>query len=616
VASDFWISFVFDGLDFKLDCFVKASDLRDIFLRWVMRFVELEWAAAIPAALIMLWLAWRHALSRQRRLIRFVGPIRWNKTQGKGFSSLSKRALGIFVVIFILWSLAWLRPQVPEGAREIKSEGIELLLLADVSWSMMAEDVGPSRLERMKLDMMRLTERLTGHQVGLVAFAGSATLMSPFTQDLSAVRLYVDSLAPTTVSHQGTNFAEALALAKETFAENRKKRSSESHVTQAILILSDGEDHEPGLEKAVEALLQEKVRVFAFGYGTEAGGKIPERDSLGFLKGYRKNRKGEEIISKFTGSTLEKIVKAGEGDLYFPAFDTHAIENFAKSLEFLNKAEFESLSVVDYSERFQIFLLGGLLIWLSLLVYQVWVWYNPKKLIGLRAGKIPGLPGVLILLSLALAYPEPSVGLFDLKTWAELRKVHQLIEAGEIESARVRLSQERPKLEGSLREIYLGYLFLLDKDVPNALKAFAHADRLAQNNEEQFLSRFNQGFILQITKQYEKALEAYQKALEVRPDSMETKINIELLIQQMQSKGEGGASENQNDDAKNPDQDQDQDQEQPKAFRENPRQQFQSEKLTPQDVQRIMRELQDQERRIRSEFTRQKGKQKANEKDW
>lgn len=265
-----------------------------------------------------------------------------------------KNLLQSLVVALLVVALA--RPQAGQSTQEIKSAGVELMLLVDVSESMMAEDLKPNRLEQAKIELGRLVDKLPGHKIGVIAFAGTAALLSPLTTDPAALRMYLDSLSTFSVSNQGTNFGRAIDEAMAAFHRGGEAGDPTTRVTRVILIASDGEDHEPGALESAEKLTKDGVRVFTIAYGTEAGGTIPQRDSLGFLKGYKKDREGKDIVTKVSGEALRKLSAAGKGAFYFSSFGGSHIDELAEDINKLEKTEFDSQMATQYDEKFQIFL--------------------------------------------------------------------------------------------------------------------------------------------------------------------------------------------------------------------------------------------------------------------
>ena len=287
-------------------------------------------------------------------------------------SSVSKRkrsvktVLQILTVFFFVVALA--RPQAGQSKQEVKSEGVEIIFAVDVSESMEAEDVKPSRLAQAKTELSRLVDMMPGNKIGVLAFAGSAALLSPITNDPGAVKMYLDSLDTNSVSSQGTNFQEALATAKEAFDRGGVGTDDTVKVTRVIIMASDGEDHEPGAIEAAKKLTDEGIRIFTVAYGTEKGGAIPERDGMGFLKGYKKDRSGQTVITTVKGDALRALAEAGKGSFYFATFGGEQTKHLVEDINKLEKTQFDTTMATQYEERFQIFLLFGIIIALIELV--------------------------------------------------------------------------------------------------------------------------------------------------------------------------------------------------------------------------------------------------------
>lgn len=286
-------------------------------------------------------------------------------------ASLIKRRLQIFIqaLALVLLVIALARPQAGESQQEIKSEGIELLVVADVSESMLAEDVKPSRLQEMKIELSKLLELMPGNKIGIIAFAGSSTLLSPLTTDPNALRMYIDSLDVSSVSNQGTNFETALNYAKEAFDKGGVTQDDSSRTTRALLVLSDGEDHEEGALEAAKKLSKEGIRIFTMAYGTEKGGAIPDHDPYGNSTGFKKDSSGQTIMTQVKGEFLKSLAAAGQGQFYFAYFNGDHLRSFVNDLGQLEKTQFQSSMLTQYEEKFTWpLLIGWILLFLSFLI--------------------------------------------------------------------------------------------------------------------------------------------------------------------------------------------------------------------------------------------------------
>lgn len=282
----------------------------------------------------------------------FSDPVWAHLRQGYSLPRKNlKLALQSLVFLCILIALA--RPQFGDSKQEIKSVGIELVLAVDVSVSMMAEDVRPNRLELSKRQINRLLDRMAGDKVGLIAFAGSAVLVSPMTNDYSAVRMFVDSLTTESVSTQGTVFKNVINEAIQAFERGGEESDATTRVARVLLIMTDGEDQEPGAVKLAQQLRDKGLRVFTWGIGTRKGAPIPLRDERGYMTDYKKDKSGQVIMTKANDQALEELAKAGGGSYYHTSLDGADIEAIRQDLAKLEKAEFDTQVQTNYDEAYQ-----------------------------------------------------------------------------------------------------------------------------------------------------------------------------------------------------------------------------------------------------------------------
>lgn len=256
-----------------------------------------------------------------------------------------KFLFAVLALIFIILALA--RPQIPRETIKEKVEGIELMILADVSQSMLVKDVSPNRLSLMKAQLSRFIQSSNNHRIGLIAFAGSSFLISPLTKDLSLLINYINSLSTDMVSSQGTDFKLALEQAQQSF----KGGSSHQGGTRAIIIASDGEGHEVGALELVRSLSKQGIRFFTLGFGTETGGRIP-------LEGgsYQKDDHGQDVHSKLKTRTLKEFAKIGKGAFYHISSSSDFSEKLHSDLQMLDQQVFDERDQQARQELFQYFL--------------------------------------------------------------------------------------------------------------------------------------------------------------------------------------------------------------------------------------------------------------------
>lgn len=326
----------------------------------------LFWIFLAPLLLGGAYLSQIQGLQKLKKYIGLHLAHLWiqNVAQGARYWKWILRSL---VLALMLLGLA--RPQIGKSQQAVKSEGFEIFLALDVSESMTAEDLRPSRLEKAKIDLSRLVDRLGGHRIGIIAFAGTAAVISPLTQDTAAIKMYLESLDTQTISSQGTNFEGALSAAEGAFERGGVGNDEPAAVTRVLIVASDGEDHEQGaLDKAAE-LAKKGIRIFSIAYGTEKGAPIPARDRMGFLKGYKKDRQGQTVLTTVKGEALKTLAEKGRGTFVFATSDSSFISEISQQLDTLEKKQYESELQLQYDEKFQIpLVLAFLLGWVELLV--------------------------------------------------------------------------------------------------------------------------------------------------------------------------------------------------------------------------------------------------------
>lgn len=284
---------------------------------------------------------------------------------------LWKRRIELLVLGLLI--LAYARPQTGEGREAVKNEGIELLILVDVSNSMLAEDIKPSRLHFARSELSRLVEMSSGNRMALVAFAGSAALLSPLTTDQDALKMYIESLSVDAVSTQGTNFTNALKEAADAFQRGGMGDQVDAQVTRAVVVASDGEDHEVGAYDEAKKLRESGIHIFSLAFGTEEGAPIPVHDNQGQLRGYKRDKNHQPVMSKTKGTVLKELARIGEGSFYHATFQNDAIGALHRDIGKLKKSQFESGEMRIYQEKFQAILM------IALILALIELWLGERK---------------------------------------------------------------------------------------------------------------------------------------------------------------------------------------------------------------------------------------------
>ena len=265
-------------------------------------------AAVAALAGLFAWAAYR-----RRRTFGRLGTVPLIRRLAGGVSARRRRYKAALVVLGVsLLALALAGPRYGTQVREVEREGADLIIALDVSQSMLAEDVAPSRLERAKREIGTLLGELRGDRVGLVIFAGDAFLQCPLTSDYSAVRLFLDVASPALMPSQGTDFSAALRVAREAF-ETPLSEDDAGDRTRALLFVSDGENHVSGIEALVEEAREAGIHLFAAGVGETTGAPIPVYDD-GRRVGFKEDRSGRVVTTRLEEEALRAL---GGTDGYF-----------------------------------------------------------------------------------------------------------------------------------------------------------------------------------------------------------------------------------------------------------------------------------------------------------
>lgn len=307
---------------------------------------EYLWTLSFAPVAVLLFLA---ATWRRSGIMRRLGELDLVRRLAWSVSARRRRWKGGLLVVGIgLLALSLAGPQVGTKLREVKREGADIVIALDVSLSMMAEDVAPNRLDRAKNEIKKLLGDLRGDRVGLVIFAGDAFLQCPLTTDYSAVRLFLDVANPALLPTPGTDYRAALRHAIQAFdAPNAGEEETQS---RALLIVSDGENHEGNVAAILEEARQERIVIFAAGVGDPAGGPIPLYQGNRRV-GYKKDLRGDIVHTSLEEADLRELSK--DGAYFRIARTSSSLQKIISALERLDSTEFGSEEFEEYDNKYQ-----------------------------------------------------------------------------------------------------------------------------------------------------------------------------------------------------------------------------------------------------------------------
>ena len=302
--------------------------------------------AMIVVFLMVLW--WKKHTQNKFSDLNLLQKIAPNSSN---FKSALKVGMLLIGIAFLIISLT--NPKMGTKLKTVKREGVDVVFALDVSKSMLAEDIAPNRLEKAKQIISKTIDKLGSDRVGIIIYAGNSYPLLPITTDHAAANMFLQNAAPEMVSSQGTAINEALELAKTYY-------NNDEQTNRFLIIISDGEDHQEETKQMAQNLANEGVKIFTIGIGTEKGGPIPLRIN-GSMIGYKKDRKGETVITKRTPKVLEGIANAANGKYIDGNVTQKPVNIISEIIANAEKNEFETKQFADYKDQFQWFVGFGLL---------------------------------------------------------------------------------------------------------------------------------------------------------------------------------------------------------------------------------------------------------------
>lgn len=318
--------------------------------------MNLEWG--IPKHLLWLWILPLAAVifylssARKRTQMRRFGDLALVERLIGSFDSskrLAKRILSAVVLFLMILALG--QPHFRTKEVLVERKGIDVILAVDVSKSMLAKDIPPNRLEKAKLELSSLIGRLKQDRIGVVAFAGEAYIQCPLTLDKSAVKLFLSTLSPNIIPVPGTAIGGAIKVGIKAFSEKEKE-------FKALILLTDGEDHDSDPRGAAREASKAGIRIFTIGIGTSDGSTLPGDSG----EGYKKDRSGGVVLSKLDENLLREIAKETDGAYYRSSRGELEIDGLVNEIRKMTQKGLKHERSVQYEESFQYFLIAALIL--------------------------------------------------------------------------------------------------------------------------------------------------------------------------------------------------------------------------------------------------------------
>ena len=276
--------------------------------------------------------------ARRKRNIAQYGDVELLKALIPSSAVLRSRiTFWLTTVALVLLVIAVARPRYGTKKETLLTKGVEVVVALDISNSMMAEDIVPSRLDKAKRLISRMMTQASGNKFALIVYAGDAFVQLPITDDQVSANMFLNQITPSLIKRQGTNVGEAIDLACRSFSDNEK-------IGKAIVVITDGENHEGGAEEAARRASEQGIKVYVMGIGTAKGGRIPAGKSGEFLR----DREGNIVVTKLNEAMAQSIATAGNGT-YIRVDNTNSAQEFIENvLHYIQRL----LPIIQHQLRF------------------------------------------------------------------------------------------------------------------------------------------------------------------------------------------------------------------------------------------------------------------------
>lgn len=316
----------------------------------MFRFLDNQYLWLLLLVAVLLVLAMRAGWIRRKAIKTFAGDALYRRLvpMSNPFRMRTKLILALMALVFMILALA--RPQQGMRVNNEKKKGIQAIICLDISNSMLAQDIAPSRLDKSKLVVEDLVDQMQNDKVGLVVFAGDAFVQLPVTSDYVSAKMFLDNITPALIEQQGTDIGKAINVAMQSFAPG-------SDQGKAIIVITDGEDHEGGAEEMARKAANAGIKVYILGVGTTKGSPIPTNSGT-----YLADSNGKTVLSALNEKMCQDIAQAGDG-MYLHVDNTNAAqEKLNSEIDKLQKGEIDGFSYDDFAEQYQWFAMAALLL--------------------------------------------------------------------------------------------------------------------------------------------------------------------------------------------------------------------------------------------------------------
>lgn len=587
----------------------------------MFKFANPEYLYLLTALPLLVILYIFTNIIRRRRLEIYGDPTLLSQLMPDASIVRPKLKFWLLTAAFGMGCLLLARPQFGSKQETVTRKGIETVIALDVSNSMLADDVMPNRLEKSKRIISNLVEQFKNDKTGLIVFAGDAFVQLPITSDYISAKVFLGSISPGIVARQGTDIKAAIDLATKSFTPNEG-------VGKAIIVITDGENHEGGAVEAAQAAAEKGYLVYVLGVGLPSGTPIPgERNGE-----FRKDKDGNVVVTRLNENMCREIAAAGRG-AYFYVDNTNSAEKaLQKELDNLAKADIETTVYTEYDEQFRIFA------WIVLVLLVIEMFICESRNPGLER---------LRLFKVML----PIVLLFSVQCVSAQRSDRSYVRKGNKmfnDSLFIKAEENYLKAIDANPELYQGFYDLGNsytaQQKPNeAIEQYNRAANRLEEKKKSLLEQkksdskdyakvkeelakvyHNTGVVYHACEQYDKAVEAYKNALRNNPLDDETRYNMILAQKMLQQQNQQDQNQDQQQQQDQDQQQQNQEQQQQNQDQQQNQEQQEQEQKRPEEMSQenaeqlldaAMQDEKDVQERVQQQLMKVQPKQQL-EKDW
>jgi Ca-activated chloride channel family protein len=506
-----------------------------------------------------------YAIAKKKSIRKRIGDPVLVKQLTAGYNSkafFKKFLLSVLAFVLLVIVLANLRTAASE--QKISRDGIDVMIALDVSKSMLAQDIKPTRLDRAKQVLSRLVDKLDNDRIGIVIFAGKSYLQMPLTGDHAAAKMYLSAATIESVPTQGTVIADALRTCNASFNAKEKKY-------KAVVLISDGEDHDETAIKTAESMAASGVVIYTIGIGSPQGAPLIDETT----NEVKLDNEGNTVISKLNEPELKMIAQKGNGQyLLFNNTDA-VVSNITSQLSSMDQRTVTDDSLVNYKSYFQYFLAAALLF----LLIELFISERKKKTKPYSKLKPVATFSLLLISSMSIAQQSEKV---IIKKGNEAYRKKDYIKAADEYTNALAKNPLNPVAQFNLGNA----MYKADKK-DEAINAYDKAVKQLDVPAEKGNAYYNKGVVLQNDKKLSECIQAYKNALKLAPDNEDARQNLQRALRQQKQ-------EQQNKQQKKQEQQQKQQQKQePKP---------QPSKLTKEDAENKLKALSQQEKNLQDKL--------------